>query len=165
MDIISKELKNAVEKFGDERRTKVYKGGVGKISEEDLVPNEKVIVSVTKQGYIKRMKDSTYSVQRRGGKGKLGMNTKEEDVIAHVFSAQTHDDILFFTSEGRVFQKKVYEIPEFGRTAKGKAIINLIDIEQHELITSILTRSDDGILGEDEIQEGQENQKKSWEKI
>ncbi len=156
LDIITKELKEIKEKYDDERRTKVYKGKVDEISEEDLVSSEEVIVTVSKQGYIKRMKQGTYKIQRRGGKGIIGMKTKETDTVANVFSCNTHDDILFFTSKGRVFQIKVYDIPEYGRTAKGQAIINLINIDQNELITSILTKSKEGILEEDIIQEKQE---------
>ena len=155
LDIIGKELRDAKKKFGDKRRTKVYRGKADELAEEDLVASEDVIVTVSEQGYIKRMKQGTYTVQRRGGKGKIGMQTKETDAVANVFSCNTHDDILFFTSKGRVFQIKVYDIPEFGRTAKGQAVINLINIDQDELITSILTRSKEGILGEDIIQEGQ----------
>lgn len=156
LDIIKTELREARKKFGDDRRTKVYKGKVDEFAEEDLVASEEVLVTVSEQGYIKRMKQGTYTVQRRGGKGKIGMKTKETDAVANVFSCNTHDEILFFTSKGRVFQIKVYDIPEFGRTAKGQAVINLINIDQDELITSILTRSKEGIVGEDIIQEGQE---------
>lgn len=160
LDIIRDELKEAKKKFADERRTKVYKGKVDEFAEEDLVASEEVLVTVSEQGYIKRMKQGTYTVQRRGGKGKVGMKTKETDSVANVFSCNTLDEILFFTSKGRVFQIKVYDIPEFGRTAKGQAVINLINIDQDELITTILTRSKEGILSEDIIQEGQEKSEK-----
>ncbi|MFH1543537.1 MAG: DNA gyrase subunit A [Patescibacteria group bacterium] len=155
LDIIRAELLEVRKKFADERRTKVYKGKVDEFTEEDLVAAEEVLVTVSEQGYIKRMKQGTYRVQKRGGKGKKGMTTKEEDSVAHVFSCNTHDNILFFTTKGRVFQHKVYDIPEFGRTAKGQAIINLIDIDQDELITSILTRSKEGVIEEDMILEDQ----------
>ncbi len=161
LDIVTEETKEIKKKYADERRTKVYKNKVDEIAEEDLVAEEEVLVTVSKQGYIKRMKTSVYKPQRRGGKGKMGMETKESDTVAHVFYCNTHDDILFFTSKGRVFQIKVYDIPEFGRTAKGQAVINLIDIDQNELVKSILTRSSKGILGVDEIQE---KQKKSENK-
>lgn len=156
LDIIREELQEIKKKYADDRRTKVYKGKVNEFSEDDLVASEEVIVTTSKQGYIKRMKQGTYKVQRRGGKGKVGMKTKETDAVANVFSCNTHDDILFFTSKGRVFQIKVYDIPEYGRTAKGQAIINLINIDQNELITSILTKSKEGILEKDIIQEDQE---------
>lgn len=154
LGIISDELKEIKEKFADERRTKIVKGKVDEFSEEDLVAKEEVIVTVSEQGYIKRMKENVYAMQHRGGKGKKGMTTKEGDSVSHVFSCNTHDDILFFTNKGRVFLQKVYEIPEFGRNAKGQAVINLINIEQDELVTSILTKSKEGkILDEDTLQE------------
>ncbi|MFC1780113.1 DNA gyrase subunit A [Patescibacteria group bacterium] len=164
LDIIREELKESKKKYADDRRTKVYKGKVDEFSDEDLVAAEEVLVTVSEQGYIKRIKPGTYKIQKRGGKGKIGMKTKEEDSVAHVFSCNTHDEILFFTNKGRVFQIKVFDIPEFGRTAKGQAIINLINIEQDELITSILTRSKHGIVEEDVIQEGQEKQEKKGAK-
>ncbi len=154
LEIISEEMAQIKDKYGDERKTKVVKGKVNEFSEEDLVAEEDVIVTVSEQGYIKRMKQDVYSRQHRGGKGKKGMTTKEGDTVAHVFSCNTHDDILFFTNKGRVFLQKVYEIPEYGRTAKGQAIINLINIDQDELVTSILTKSKSGkIIDEDTLQE------------
>ncbi len=156
LNIISAETLELKEKFGDERRTKVYKGRLGEISEVDLVPAEDVIVTISEQGYIKRIKEISYQVQKRGGVGKKFMTTKEDDTVEHVFSTNTHDDILFFTSKGKVFQLKVYEIPEYGRVAKGKPIINLINIEQDELITSVLTKNKSGfVLDEDVLQEGE----------
>ncbi len=165
LDIIKNELLEIKNKYADERRTKIIKGKVGEFAEEDLVAKEDVIVTISHSGYIKRMKPSVYKTQKRGGKGKIAMKTKEEDTVSNVFSCNTHDDILFFTSKGRVFKIKVYDIPEFGRTAKGLAIINLINIEQGELITSILTKSKEGFLDEDIIAEDQiklENQGKNF---
>ncbi len=153
---VRSELQAVRERYGDARKTKVYKGGVDEFSEEDLVAKEDVIVTVSEQGYIKRIKDATYKIQRRGGKGVRGMETKEDDAVSHIFSCSTHDDILFFTNKGKVYQRKVYEIPEFGRTAKGQPVINLINIEQGELVTSILTKTKDGILSEDVKQEQEE---------
>lgn len=145
------------EKYGDERKTKVHKGKIGEFSEEDLVVDENVIVTVSEQGYIKRMKENLYQVQRRGGVGKVGMTTKDEDSVAHLFVCNTHDDILFFTNKGRVFIQKVYQIPEYSRQAKGQAIVNLINVEQGELITSILTKNlKDKFIDEDIGQEKQE---------
>lgn len=153
---IKDELIMLKEKRGDERRTKVNKGKVGEFSEEDLVAKEDVIVTVSEHGYIKRMKQDVYKSQRRGGVGKKGMTTKADDAVSHIFSCNTHDDILFFTNKGRVFIQKVYDIPEFGRTAKGQAVINLINIDQNELVTSILTQSAEGkIYDEDTLQEGE----------
>ncbi|MCA9386235.1 hypothetical protein KC717_06330, partial [Candidatus Dojkabacteria bacterium] len=155
--IIKEETQEVQEKFGDERRTKVHKNKVGELSDEDLIPKEDVIVTVSEQGYIKRIKQNSYQVQKRGGVGKKFMTTKEDDSVSHVFSTNTHDDILFFTNKGRVFTLKVYDIPEYGRAAKGQPIINLINIEQDELITSILTQGKSGImLDEDVLQEGEE---------
>ncbi len=158
---IEEELTSLKERLGDKRKTKIFKGKVGEFSELDLIQKENVFVTVSEQGYIKRINENTYKQQKRGGKGKTGMGTKEDDSVAHILSCNTHDDILFFTNKGRVFYKKVYEIPEFGRTAKGQAIINLINIDQNELITSILNKREDGKLyDEDSIQEGEEKSEK-----
>ncbi|MBN1915558.1 DNA gyrase subunit A [Candidatus Dojkabacteria bacterium] len=164
LQLINDELQIVKEKYGDKRRTKVFKGGVDEFSEEDLVAKEDVIVTVSEQGYIKRIKDITYKIQRRGGKGVRGMETKEDDAVSHIFSCSTHDDILFFTNRGKVYQKKVYEIPEFGRTAKGQPVINLINIEQGELVTSILTKTKEGVLGEDVKQEQEMESEQSGKK-
>lgn len=150
------ELTELKEKSGDIRRTKVHKGKVGEFNEEDLIAKEEVIVTISEQGYIKRMKQDTYTLQKRGGVGKKGMTTKEDDGVAHILSCNTHDEILFFTSKGRMFNLRVYDIPEFGRTARGQAVINLINIEQDETIQSVLTRNPDGrIYDEDITQEGE----------
>jgi DNA gyrase subunit A len=154
LDDVKSNLMILLEKYGDERKTKVFKNKVGEFSEEDLVVAENVIVTVSEQGYIKRMNENVYQVQRRGGVGKIGMTTKDEDGVAHVFVCNTHDDILFFTNRGRVFIQKVYQIPEFSRQAKGQAIVNLINVDQGELITSILTKNlENKFLDEDTIQE------------
>lgn len=154
LSLIKTELLEIREKYADKRRTKVYKGKVGEFSEEDLVEKEDVIITVSKQGYIKRMKVDIYQIQHRGGVGKKGMETKDDDNVAHIFSCTTHDEILFFTNKGRVFKEKVYNIPEFGRTAKGQALVNLINLEGGELVTSILTQSKAGhFIDEDTLQE------------
>jgi DNA gyrase subunit A len=167
LEIIQEETKQIREKFADPRRTKVFKGKIGEISELDLIPNEEVIVTVSAQGYIKRMTEKAYQVQKRGGVGKKFMTTKDDDNVKHVFSTNNHDDILFFTSKGKVFQIKVYDIPETSRIAKGKPVVNLINIDQDETITSILTVNKSGlILDEDVIQEGEkqsENHGKAYE--
>ncbi len=136
--VIEKELKTLKETYGDERRTRVIKGKVGEFSEEDLVPNEPTIIAFTRSGYIKRQGLDSFRTQHRGGKGVTGMTTKEEDGVLHILSAATHDNILFFTDHGRVFQIKAYEIAEGSRTAKGQAVINLIAIDQGEKVTSLL---------------------------
>jgi len=139
LKVIQKELGELREKFADERRTKVYQHKLGEFTEEDLVPKEEMIVTVTNSGYIKRVPRATFRIQRRGGKGVMGMTTKEEDEIAQILTASTHDNILFFTDKGRVFQLRVWDLPEGSRQAKGQAIINLINIESGEKVQSILT--------------------------
>lgn len=155
--IIETELADAKEKYGDKRKTKVIKGKVGEVSEEDLVAKENVFVTISEQGYIKRIIESQYQVQGRGGVGKKAMQTKEDDAIRHVFSCTTHDEVMFFTNKGRVFTLKVHEIPEYStRSAKGVPVINLINIDQGELVTSVLTRGKTGnIIDEDVSQEGE----------
>lgn len=141
LDIIVKELEELKEKYGDERRTKIYKHAVGEFSEEDLVAKEETLITVTKTGYVKRLSASSYRAQRRGGKGVIGMTTKEEDEIEHLVNATTHDTILFFTNKGRVFGLKAWEIPESSRQAKGQALVNLLNLEQGEETRSILPLS------------------------
>ena len=139
LKVIKKELKRIKEKFADPRRTKVIKRGIKDFKEEDLIPNQRVLITITKTGYIKRVSPSTFKLQRRGGKGVLGMTTKEEDEIENLLSCKTHDQILFFTDKGKVFKLRVWEIPEGVRRSKGKAIVNLINKDQDEKVTSILT--------------------------
>lgn len=161
LEVISGELKDLRDKYADPRRTKVNKGKAGVFSEEDLVASEDVIVTVSEQGYIKRIKDSNYQTQKRGGVGKKAMVTKEDDSVSHVISCNTHDDILFFTNKGKVYLSKVYEIPEYSRTAKGIPVINLINVEQDELVSSILTKSKEGgIIDEDTTQEHEQDTEK-----
>lgn len=143
LDIIVDEITALKEKFGDQRKTKIYKSAIGEFSEEDLVAKEETLITVTKTGYIKRLPINTYKAQRRGGKGVLGMTTKEEDEIYHIISATTHDTILFFTDKGRVFGTKAWEIPESSRQAKGQALVNILNLEQGEQIKSILPLSND----------------------
>jgi len=143
LQVIKGEVLKLKEKYQDERKTKVFKMPVGEFSEEDLVPSEETLITITQTGYIKRVPKGTYRTQKRGGKGVMGMKTKEEDEIAYILSGNTHDHILFFTNKGRVFQIRVWDIPESSRQSKGQAIINLINIEQGELIQSILTISKD----------------------
>lgn len=138
LGVIKDELKNLKEKYGDGRRTKVYLQPVGEISEEDLIAREETIVTITKTGYVKRVPRSTYRAQARGGKGVMGMTTKEEDEIEHVVAVSTHDQLMIFTDRGRVFSLKTWEIQEGSRTSKGQAIVNLINIDQGETIQAIL---------------------------
>lgn len=141
LDIIVKEIAELKEKYGDARKTKIYKAALGEISEEDLVAKEETLITITKTGYIKRLSATAYRAQRRGGKGVIGMTTKEEDEIEHLLSASTHDNILFFTNKGRVFGTKAWEIPETSRQAKGQALVNLLNLEQGEEIRSVVPLS------------------------
>ena len=146
---IEKELSEIKEKYGDARRTRVYQQAAGDFSEEDLIPKEQAIVTITKSGYIKRSPVSTYRTQNRGGKGVSGITVKEEDSVANIFSATTHDAVLFFTKSGKVYQLKVYDLPEGSRAAKGSAIVNLIEIDQADAITAVLnipTETKNGFL-------------------
>jgi len=136
--IVKKELNELTEKFGDERRTKVIEHGVKDFSVEDLVPNEEAVVMMTRDGYIKRLPPDTFHSQGRGGKGVIGLTTKEEDTVDFMFTTQTHADILFFTTKGRVFQLKGYDIPPASRTAKGNAIVNFLQLAGEEKVTSVL---------------------------
>lgn len=136
--IIKKEIQELIDKHGDERRTKIISHGVKDFSMEDLVPNEETMVVMTRDGYIKRLPPNTFKVQGRGGKGVIGLTTKEEDTVEFMFTTMAHTDILFFTTRGRVFQLKAYEIPQAARTAKGQAIVNFLQLIGGEQITSIL---------------------------
>jgi DNA gyrase subunit A len=136
-NIIRSELLDLKERFGDERRTKI-KGSVIEIDTEDLIPEEEVVVTITNSGYIKRLPVDTYSQQRRGGKGIIGMDTKDEDFVTDIFVASTHDYILFFTTKGRVYWQKVYEIPEGSRQSRGKAIVNLLELGDGESVTAMI---------------------------
>ncbi|KKR32939.1 MAG: gyrase subunit A protein [Candidatus Falkowbacteria bacterium GW2011_GWF2_39_8] len=136
--IIKEEIDKLLEKFGDERRTKVVASPVGEFSVEDLVPNEEAVVVMTRDGYIKRVPPETFHVQGRGGKGVIGLTTKEEDMVEFMFTIMTHSDVLFFTTKGRVFQLKGYDIPVASRTAKGNAIVNFLQLSGDEKVTSVL---------------------------
>ncbi len=136
--IIKNELKYLAETYGDERKTMVVPQLPNQLSQEDLVLNQSAIIAITKEGYIKRMPKSVYKAQRRGGKGITGMTTKEEDTISQTITANTHDQIIFFTNKGRAFTSRVWEIPEGTRQSKGKAIINFINLEAGEKIKAIL---------------------------
>lgn len=139
LGVVKKEFTELGKQYGDERRTSVFKQSLGKFSEEELVPSESCIITLTKSGYIKRLPQDTYRSQRRGGKGVMGMKTKQMDEVFILLSANTHEKILFFTNKGRVFQLRVYDLPEAERASKGQAIINLIDIEQDETIKAVVT--------------------------
>lgn len=140
--VVKEELMEVKEKYGDVRRTKIVKQGVGKFDEEDLIPNEQVVLMITSGNYIKRVLSSAYRVQGRGGKGVLGMSTKEEDAVDKMAEAMNHDDVLFFTNQGRVFQTKAYEIPASSRIAKGQPIVNLLQLAPEEVVTAFITIPD-----------------------
>ena len=136
--IIKDDINGLIEKGDCARRTQVVARGVKDFSVEDLVPNEETFVMMTGDGYIKRLSPDTFKVQSRGGKGVVGLTTKEEDSVEFMFNSMTHNDVLFFTTKGRVFQLKVYEIPQSSRTAKGSAIVNFLQLMPTEKVTSIL---------------------------
>jgi len=134
--IIKQELRQLRDKYGDERRSRIVPMEAEEIGDEDLIPEEEMIVSITRDGYIKRVPKETYPTQHRGGKGRIGASIKEEDGIEHLFVATTHHYILFFTDRGRVYRLKAYEVPQTSRQAMGTAIINLINIQPGERITA-----------------------------
>jgi DNA gyrase subunit A len=138
LGIIKDELLEIKEKYGDERRTQIVPGAVGEFAQEDLVPNESTIVVITRDGYIKRVPPETFKSQKRGGKGVIGLATKEEDVVEHFFTTMTHNNLLFFTTRGRVFQLKSYDVPQSTRTTKGQAIVNFLQLAPQEKISSVL---------------------------
>ncbi len=138
LGIVRSELDEIADKYGDDRRTAVMARGIKDFSMEDLVPNEEAIVMMTRDGYIKRMPPDTFKQQERGGKGVIGLTTKEEDTVEFMFNTMTHSDMLMFTTKGRVFQLKSYEIPVASRTAKGTPIVNFLQLLSEEKITSIL---------------------------
>lgn len=141
LKIIKTELLDMKKQFGDERRTKVVPTELGKMNDEDLIPDEQVVVTLTSANYIKRSQMAEYKRQGRGGKGRRGMVTREEDVIEHVVNASTHDYLLFFTNKGRVFRLKTYEVPAVGLNAKGIAIVNLLQLQPEETVSSVINVS------------------------
>ncbi|WP_179887205.1 DNA gyrase subunit A [Bacillus sp. AFS088145] len=142
LEIIREELTQLKEQYNDKRRTAIVPGGVEIIEDEDLIPVENIIVSLTHNGYIKRLPVSTYRSQRRGGRGIQGMGTNNDDFLEHLLTPSTHDTILFFTNKGKVYRSKGYEIPEYSRTAKGLPIVNLLEIDRDENINAIIPVSE-----------------------
>ena len=137
--LIKQDLQELQEKYGDPRRTEIIESEAYAFKDEDLIPNEEVVVTLTEKGYIKRLPSNTYRAQRRGGRGITGMVTREDDAVRHLLVTHSHDSLLFFTDRGRAFQLRVYELPDTSRTAKGEHLINLISIEQRERITAIVS--------------------------
>jgi len=141
LKIVKDELLELKKQYGDERRTKVVAGELGKMSDEDLIAEEQVVVTLTSANYIKRSQIADYKRQGRGGKGRRGMATREEDVIEHVVNASTHDFLLFFTNKGRVFRIKTYEVPAASLNAKGVALVNLLQLQPEETVSSVINVS------------------------
>ncbi|MBM6616943.1 DNA gyrase subunit A [Bacillus suaedaesalsae] len=149
LQIIREELMEVKERFNDVRRTEIVAGGYEMIEDEDLIPEENIVISLTHNGYIKRLPASTYRAQKRGGRGIQGMSTNEDDFVEQLLTTSTHNTILFFTNKGKVYRTKGYEIPEFSRTAKGIPIINLLEIDKGEWINAMISVdefSDDAYL-------------------
>ncbi|MDQ0351550.1 DNA gyrase subunit A [Alkalibacillus filiformis] len=142
LEIIREELLEVKERFNDKRRTEIVAGGVDLIEDEDLIPEETVVITVTHKGYVKRLPATTYRTQNRGGRGIQGMNTNDDDFVEHLISTSTHDTLLFFTNKGKVYRAKGYEIPEFSRTAKGLPLVNVIEIENDEWVNAVITVSE-----------------------
>ena len=141
LSIIKQEIKDLKEKFGDKRRTEVVSAGLTTMTDEDLIPQEEAMITLSAGGYIKRLPPDTFSSQRRGGKGLIGSDVQEEDFLTQFVSAHTHDQVLFFTDHGRVFQTKVHEIPAASRTSKGRAVHNFLEMPSEEKIAAIVTYS------------------------
>ncbi len=138
LGLVKSELREVAEKYGDDRRTKIVKGGVKQLNPEDLVPDEESVLVLTQGGYVKRTNPSEYRVQKRGGVGVIDLNTKEEDVVTNLITTSAHSDLLFFTNLGKVYQCKMYEIPEGRRATKGKSIMNFLAMAADEQVTSVL---------------------------
>ena len=139
MQLITADLKMLKEKYGDARRTRIIPDADGEVSDEDLIPDVRVLITLTDRGYIKRQMPDTYRTQRRGGRGVIGAPTRESDVVRHIFSCQTLHDLLFFTDRGKVYQLKAHEVPDASRQAKGLPLVNLISLEPGEQVTSVVS--------------------------
>ncbi|MBR3368811.1 DNA gyrase subunit A [Candidatus Saccharibacteria bacterium] len=149
LNVVKEELLAAKEKYGDERRSKIINHEVGKFSEEELIPEEESVILLTTENYMKRVPQAEFRRQNRGGKGKRGMTTKEEDVISQIITANSHDFLLFFTSQGRIFRLKAYEVPQASLSAKGTAAVNMLNMHPDEKITAIIKQGEgleDGYL-------------------
>lgn len=138
IEIIREELNEVKERFSDDRRTEITSGGSEMFEDEDLIPREASVLTLTHNGYIKRLPANTYRSQKRGGRGVQGMGTNEDDFVEHLLYTSTHDTILFFSNKGKVYRKKGYQIPEYGRTAKGLPLVNLLEISKDEKVTAVI---------------------------
>ncbi|MBN1585005.1 DNA gyrase subunit A [Candidatus Uhrbacteria bacterium] len=139
LEIMKAEVREIRDKYGDERRTEVKAHGVKEFAAEDLIPNEATVVLTTEDGYIKRLAPDTFRTQTRGGKGVSGLKTKEEDAVRNVFSTNTHANLFFFTSRGRVFKMKAYDVPQTQRTAKGQALVNFLQLAPNETVSAVFS--------------------------
>ncbi len=148
LTIIKTELAEVAEKYGDDRRTKIVKGGVKMLSQEDLIADEESVLVLTQGGYVKRTNPSEYKTQKRGGVGVVDLNTKEEDVVTTLLTTSTHSDLLFFTDKGKVYQTKMFDIPEGRRATKGKSIMNFLALTAEEKVTSVLAVRKDAWEGD-----------------
>jgi DNA gyrase subunit A len=142
LSLVREDLEELQKEYGDARRTVISPDAEGNLAEEDLVPEEEVLVSLTQRGYIKRVLAETYSRQKRGGKGVEGAGTREEDLVEHLLLANTLDGLLFFTDRGKVYHERVYQVPDVGRRARGLPLVNLIALERGELVTAVRAVSD-----------------------
>ncbi|NJK79245.1 MAG: DNA gyrase subunit A [Chloroflexaceae bacterium] len=142
LDLIKADLRRLKAEYGDERRTRIIPNVDGEVSDEDLIPDVRVLITLTNRGSIKRQATDVFRTQRRGGRGVRGVITREQDVVRHLINCSTMDNLLFFTDRGKVYQLKAYEVPDASRTAKGIALVNLISLEPGELVTTVLSVSD-----------------------
>lgn len=142
LQLVRDELIEVRERYGDERRTEIQLGGLDQIEDEDLIPEEQIVITLSHNNYIKRLPVSTYRAQNRGGRGVQGMNTLEEDFVSQIVSLSTHDHVLFFTNQGRVYKLKGYEVPELSRQSKGIPVINAIELENDEVISTMIAVKD-----------------------
>lgn len=142
LEIIREEIIEIKEKYGDERRTEITAAGLDQIEDEDLIPEEQIVISLSHNNYIKRLPVSTYRSQNRGGRGVQGMNTIEDDFVSQLVTLSTHDNVLFFTNKGRVYKLKGYEIPEMSRQSKGLPIVNALEIDKNEKISTMIAVKD-----------------------
>ncbi len=142
LGIIGKETKDLIERFGSDRKTQIIAHGVKEFTMEDVVANEPTLIMTTRDGYIKRLPTDTFKTQGRGGKGVIGLETKEEDVVDSLITTNTHDNLLFFTTRGRVFQLRAYDVPQASRTSKGQALVNFLQLAPNEKVSAILSMDD-----------------------
>ncbi|MDE9798476.1 DNA gyrase subunit A [Staphylococcus delphini] len=142
LELVREELTEIKEKFGDDRRTEIQLGGIDQLEDEDLIPEEQIVITLSHNNYIKRLPASTYRAQNRGGRGVQGMNTLDDDFVSQLVTTSTHDHVLFFTNKGRVYKLKGYEVPELSRQSKGIPIVNAIELDQDEVISTMIAVKD-----------------------